>query len=151
MSIIKLHPNWPGYNTAKARWDNEGPTAEIASALDDYPEFVTAQVPQAKADPIALDDIDSVLTYHLESNQEVWAPGESIGTELKMLLLGKLKDGRWFTLSAWNDYTGWGCQSGATFTIGDTLEAVSAYGLDERERNLLGYALLPAEQRKALS
>lgn len=143
MTVVKLHQDWPEYNTALRSWDNEGPAAEIASAFDDYPSFVSATAPQSQVDPIAFDDIDSVISYHVRSHEAVWAPGASIGTELEMVLLGKLKDGRHFTLSAWNDYTGWGCQSGATFTIGDTIEAVTAYGLDERERNMLAITLSP--------
>lgn len=134
---MKLHADWPEYT---GRWDSTNPHSEIQSGLEDYPTFATAAAPSAKADPIALSDMESVTAYYLAEGGTVWHPGDYIGTEIEFVIKGTLKDGRWFSGTLWNDYTGWGCQSGADFRVAATEAEVDAYGLDKRERELLGIA-----------
>lgn len=68
------------------------------------PDGATADSPQATVpgdrvslDPILLEDV--IKIKHIRE-------GENDGDP--WLLVGEVKDGRWFFLSAWCDYTGWG-------------------------------------------
>jgi hypothetical protein len=47
----------------------------------------------------------------------------------------------YFALSAWCDYTGWDCQAGGRFQVGETLREVLVYGLADNEREQLGISL----------
>jgi hypothetical protein len=53
--------------------------------------------------------------------------------------VGRLNDGRWFAVEAWNDYTGWGCQDSADVLAGATEEYVVYQGLGVDARKRLGY------------
>lgn len=54
------------------------------------------------------------------------------------LALGRLRDGRWFHVSAWCDYTGWDCQSGGTITVAKSKAELLRYGLTDSEKKELG-------------
>lgn len=75
-------------------------------------------------------------TFEREDVEEILASevGENDGDE--WLMVGRLKDGRWFSIHAGCDYTGWGCQEGGASYVAETKEAILAYGLtlDERVR-----------------
>lgn len=73
-----------------------------------------------------------------------WKMGEAVGTELSMVVLGELHDGRWFGLEAWNDFTGWGCQDGADLYIGESRIDVVLNGLTQEGRSALGIEVTPA-------
>lgn len=49
------------------------------------------------------------------------------------LALGELKDGRWFFLSAWCDYTGWDCQAGGSASVAKTFDDILAFGPNPSE------------------
>lgn len=51
--------------------------------------------------------------------------------------IGELKDGRWFFLTAWCDYTGWGCRDGGYVHIGADEEQVRVMGCDDGARGRL--------------
>ena len=152
MSKRKLHPDWPEWDDTKKSWENGGPAVELASGFDDYPTFQTASPVSQKTDAFSMHDIDHITDYHLESGGTVWEPthGDNIGSELNFVLVGQLKDGRWFSGTLWNDYTGWGCQSGADFRVADTLGEIHQYGLDESERNRFAITLTD-NQRKGIN
>lgn len=57
------------------------------------------------------------------------------------VICGELNDGRFFALSAWCDYTGWDCQAGGSAFVAASEAEVVRFGLDKRERELLGIAL----------
>ncbi|HEY8560491.1 MAG TPA: hypothetical protein VIL74_08945 [Pyrinomonadaceae bacterium] len=61
-------------------------------------------------------------------------PGEN--DEANWIIYGELHDGRWFSIEAGCDYSGWFCQSGGTATIGRSKEEIERFGLtaDARER-----------------
>lgn len=52
----------------------------------------------------------------------------------------RLKDGRFASLRAGCDYTGWDCQSGGSANVCDTFERMWQYGLDDYERERLADA-----------
>lgn len=53
----------------------------------------------------------------------------------------RLSDGRFVTVSAWCDYTGWGCQDGGHAAVAATKEDAIRFGLDDAERARLGLTL----------
>lgn len=136
----KLHPDWPEADLGANSWDLPAPVDELESALDGG-DFGTATGPSHPADPVALTDIARVVRYavswHGEGDQT--GPEFSSGTELDLALVAELVDGRWISIVAWNDYTGWGCQDGSDVRVGDTEQQVVEFGLDESSRQRLGY------------
>lgn len=50
----------------------------------------------------------------------------------------KLKDGRGAFLTAWCDYSGWGCQEGGNSLVAKTPEDILKYGLTPEEKERLG-------------
>jgi hypothetical protein len=81
----------------------------------------------------ALDDVAAILKE---------SEGENDGDS--WLAVGVLKNGTFFFLSAWCDYTGWDCQSGGQSEIADTLDNLIRWRMGDADRARLGYAL-PAE------
>jgi hypothetical protein len=59
------------------------------------------------------------------------------------LAVGVLKDGTFFFLSAWCDYTGWDCQSGGQSESADTLDNLIRWKMGDDDRARLGYTLPP--------
>lgn len=55
--------------------------------------------------------------------------------------VGVLKDGRFFYLSAWCDYTGWDCQSGGSCETADTLDNLIRWRMGDDDRRAMGYTL----------
>ena len=127
---MPLHPDFPE-RVEGDRWNQPDPIADIIYALD-----------AAASSGLTLGDLAEVTEYDISSHGLKWSPGsDAIGSELQMTLLGRLQDGRWFSLDAWNDYTGWGCQDRCDIYIGDTREDVIANGLTAEGRNALGVTL----------
>lgn len=54
------------------------------------------------------------------------------------LLAGRLADGRFFFLSAWCDYTGFGCQSGGEVSVAHTYEDLVQFAINDDDRAILG-------------
>lgn len=131
-------PTWPDehvagdFRTAIGDHDSSNYSVIYEAALPDKP----------KVDRICTHDVAEVtnwyVSYH-DGGRYVVGSGET-GTELKLFAILHLRDGRWAAVSAWNDYTGWGCGDGSNVVIGDTLEQVVQFGLDEDGRSKLGLA-----------
>lgn len=99
----------------------------------------TAAFPVEKTEPLTMADIARVDTYAISYHDQRWTPGEDNGgTELALYALLELADGRWASLEAWNDYTGWGCQDGSTVRIGTDRDTVVRFGLADEGRRALG-------------
>lgn len=62
--------------------------------------------------------------------------GENDGAS--WLMWGRLKDGRYFYLSAGCDYTGWDCQAGGSGTAEATFEEMVRMAMDEEGREHFG-------------
>jgi len=73
-----------------------------------------------------IDDVESII-----ANSE----GENDGQP--WLMVGTLKDGRYFFLSAWCDYTGWDCQAGGDAQVADTLESLIRFCMGDTDRERL--------------
>jgi len=80
----------------------------------------------------ALDPFDRLDVAELAALSE----GENDGRD--WVCLGRLRDGRWFSLTAGCDYTGWDCKAGGTATVGGDKESVIRFGLSVAERERLG-------------
>jgi hypothetical protein len=79
--------------------------------------------------------IDDVATILAESE------GENDGDS--WLAVGILKDGRYFLLTAWCDYTGWDCQAGGESYTSGTLDDLIRWSMTDDNRTRLGYTLPP--------
>lgn len=76
---------------------------------------------------VSVEDVEVVLALRAgENDGDPW------------LCLGQLKTGEFFFLSAWCDYTGWGCQDGGAITISDSLENLKQFGMTPDEKSDLG-------------
>jgi hypothetical protein len=60
---------------------------------------------------------------------------EGCNDEQSWMIYGQLKDGRWFYLEAWCDYTGWDCRSGGHSVVADTKEECEQFALTNEARN----------------
>jgi hypothetical protein len=81
-------------------------------------------------EPFGMDDVAEVIKAE---------NGENDGAS--WIMVGKLKDGRFFFLDAGCDYTGWDCQAGGDAQVADTLDNLTRYGMDESARDRFGYKL----------
>lgn len=141
MSTKQLHPDWPPFDFTDSGYDWPEPAVDLRYALTESPDWGSATFPTHPVEAFGIADVERVERYHVSYHDEVWRPGVDTGrgTELSLYVVGRLADGRWFSVVAWNDYTGWGCQDGSDVRIGDTERAVVEYGLDQEGRRLLGY------------
>ncbi len=57
------------------------------------------------------------------------------------IMVGQLKDGRFFFLEAWCDYTGWDCQAGGDAQVSNSYENLIRYGMTEDARHRLQITL----------
>lgn len=79
--------------------------------------------------PFGLDDVAEALhAVNGENDGPSW------------LMVGKLKDGRYFFLDAGCDYTGWDCQASGDAQVADTLENLIRYGMTTDARSRLNIA-----------
>ena len=81
------------------------------------------------ADGFDMDDVAEVLASYCQPGRDGYANTDVHG-------LFRLKDGRYATLSAWCDTTGWDCQAAGHGEVYATLEEAKRLGLtlEERER-----------------
>lgn len=80
----------------------------------------------------SMDDVASIIKE---------SEGENDGDS--WLAVGTLKNGLFFFLSAWCDYTGWDCQAGGHSEMADTLDNLIRWRMSDADRERLGYTLPP--------
>jgi len=76
-------------------------------------------------DRVSLSDVDhAVFAVEGENDGPSW------------IAVGKLNDGRWFSIDASCCYTGWDCQGGGIIEVADSFDSVmaSAVSKDMKER-----------------
>lgn len=115
------------------------PFDDIATAFSEARRDTREARPAgAELPPINYTDVDEVTDWHISYHGAKWQQhGDALGSELELVLVMRLNDGRWAALYGWNDYTGWGCQDGSSLRIGESRDDVIKWGLDEFERGLL--------------
>jgi hypothetical protein len=74
----------------------------------DWVEAFAVMARDKSIHPVVGDDYVSLKPWRIEDVVEVYYSSEGEGDGDDWLLVGSLKDGRFFSLSAWCDYTGWG-------------------------------------------
>jgi hypothetical protein len=143
--VIKLHPDWP---EAELPAEDGGGYYALPVPIHDLAEALTGKhgdhksatpIPGPVAQQIRIGQVTQVVRYYVAHNGEVWTPASSGGTELELIVVGRDSLGRWFSVEAGNDYTGWGCQDGSDVRIGATEDQVVKFGLTESGRERLGY------------
>src|SRR5690606_14470617 len=87
---------------------------------------------------VGLAEIKRVDLYSIAYHGTKWSPGGGAGTELELVLLAGMVDGRWVAAEAWNDYTGWGCRDNSDVHIAATRDQAIANGLTNSGRLALG-------------
>lgn len=143
---MRLHSDWPAVSPDSAgieSYTHVTPYSDLIESLDSG-RTGTAEAPSTELDRISFEQVATVEKYAISYHGEDWRPGNYdgyAGTELNMTILGTLKDGRYFTVVAWNDYTGWGCQDDSVVRVGATRDDCIRYGLDTAARALLGLEL----------
>lgn len=133
-----LHPDWPPFEVGVGRWVLPAPTDDLAYALGGG-TYGTAESLSKPADVITLGQVERVIRYDVSYHGAEWTAPDSGGSELDMVLVAELTDGRWISVEAWNDYTGWGCQDGSEVRVGATEDDVVWHGLTQEGRRRLGY------------
>jgi hypothetical protein len=137
-----VHPDWPELTQAKGEvnhWDLPGAFGDLLYALNYEPARWVEPLSQETVE-IDIWDIAKIARYSIYSHGEKVEPKEEPGSELQLYVVGELKDGRWFSVEAWNDYTGWDCQDGSDVRIGESEEHVVRFGLTSTARKELDYA-----------
>lgn len=143
--VIPMPDGWEGID-GRSSWDYETPTGDLAYALSGEFRVTTYNVDAdaVETDPITLLNVESVeVAYAAYHGEGRWTPGDRCGTELTLYALLCLRDGRWASIDAWNDYTGWGCQDGVDVRIAATRERVISHGMTDDIRAALGLAVTP--------
>lgn len=79
----------------------------------------------------------NVSGFGLADVVEVIAKSEGENDGPNWLCFGRLRDGRYFLLSAGCDYTGWDCQAGGSADVGATAEDVIRFGFGDGARDRL--------------
>lgn len=79
------------------------------------------------ADGFSISDVSQVFGY---------SDGENDGEN--WIIYGRLKDDRFFCLSAGCDYTGWDCRAGGNSFVDNFLDEVIRMGMGENERARFG-------------
>jgi hypothetical protein len=98
--------------------NNNGITASIDPAF-----------PTSKVDLSTFDRDDVVEIAYID---------EGVRDECPWLIIGKLRDGRWFYIEAGCDYTGWDCQTSGKSLVADSKKTILTYGPGKRERKRFG-------------
>lgn len=124
-------------------WPDEHVAYDFTAAIETA-NPVSSTTPGAPVgNPITPADVAEVtdwyVTYH-EGPPYIAGSGDT-GSELTLIAILRLHDGRWVALQGWNDYTGWGCQDGAEMKVGGSREQVVRFGLDDDGRRKLGLSL----------
>lgn len=120
-------------------WPHEDLADDFERALE-RADTRTIGIGSAEVPCLSASNVAEVVAWHVSyHNEGKWQPGMDVGTELDLHALLRLTDGRWASVVAWNDYTGWDCQDGADVRIGPDKPSVIWHGLDSGSRELLGF------------
>lgn len=133
-----LHPDWV---LREGQSEYDSPEFDFRYALDHFPAYTAEPIPEllTESQCVTSDDVARVDAYFVSYySNEPWKPGDERGTELKLVAIAELKDGRWLSVEGWNDYTGWGCGEASDVRVGATRLQVIHYGLTLDARARLG-------------
>lgn len=83
----------------------------------------------------------SIAPFGLDDVAEVFAASDGENDERDWVCYGRLIDGRYFSLAAWCDYTGWDCRAGGAAQVANTREEIERFGMTNEMRERLGVVL----------
>lgn len=83
-----------------------------------------------------------ITSFEHRDIRDVLASAEGENDVANWIALVTLRDGRFAFISAWCDYTGWGCQDGGRVVVSSTFRELLQFGLDADERARLGLKLV---------
>jgi len=83
-----------------------------------------------------------VAPFEHRDIRDVLASAEGENDCANWIALATLRDGRFAFISAWCDYTGWGCQDGGRVVVSSTFRELLQFGLDADERARLGLKIV---------
>lgn len=86
--------------------------------------------------PNNVDNI-SLQIFDREDVKIIYGIDEGTNEGSDWIVYGRLKDGRYFCLRAWCDYTGWDCQSGGSCQVANSKKLIEKFGLTKSERERL--------------
>ena len=98
------------------------------AARDGVPRGVVGYV--GTLDVVAREDIEELI-----------ATSEGENDETHWIGAFRLKDGRYLFLSAWCDYTGWGCRDGGDAQVASDLPSLVRFAMGTEDRQRLGFEL----------
>jgi len=87
-------------------------------------------IPLVATDPFTTDDVAEIIAK---------SEGENDGPS--WLMLGRLRDSRFFVLEAGCDYTGWDCQASGSSIVASSPDLLIRYGMSRGDRERLGLSL----------
>ncbi len=93
----------------------------------------------AKGTPV-IGSLAKAGSFDIEDVEEIKGIDEGERDELNWIVWGILKDGRYFSLSAGCDYTGWDCQASGDGRVAETEDEIIRFGMDDEERKRFGIA-----------
>lgn len=105
---------------------------------DDWREAFVYAVDPDPCPPTAQFDIQR---FNRSDVAEVIAKVEGENDEANWLILGRLRCGLYFYLSAGCDFTGWDCRAWGECQVAETLDDLIRFGVDEADRVRLGLKL----------
>ncbi len=85
-------------------------------------------------------------TFGLDDVEEIYAYIDGEHDERDWVCYGLLKDGRYFSVRAGCDYTGWDCQASGMSSVAKTKEDIERFGLGVEERVILGVKINRGEK-----
>ena len=112
-------------------------TLEEMKTSDDWKEALAVCQPP---EPIAGDSCP-LDRFTLEDVEDVLASQDGQNDGDHWLALFRLKDSRYAFITAWCDYTGWGCQDGGHSWVSNDLEHIIQFGMGADDRSALEVTL----------
>lgn len=97
--------------------------------------YLSIEADLRRADPTSSVSLDY---FGRADVAEIYGISEGERDEANWLIYGKLRDGRYFSISAGCDYTGWDCQASGVAFVAETKQEIEMLGLDPSERVRLG-------------
>lgn len=101
-----------------------------ASCARELPTRAIGEAESLSTDPILRQNVVEIAG--LSAGENDYAP---------WFCIGRVSDGRWFSLEAWCDYTGWDCKAGGSCQVAATREAVIRFGTSAEGRKRMGLQL----------
>lgn len=83
----------------------------------------------------------SMDTFSREDVTEIFQMEDGEKDEEDWVIYGRLEDGRYFSVRAWCDYTGWDCRAGNSGYVARSKEDIIRFGLTDEDRSRFGIRL----------